>query len=134
MTTRTSSFIKSDSQYHRISKADGWGVWESAVWEMQITRKRDGELEDERRGGGEGVNGGGVSLCVCVCVCVCLRAKERAERGQRLRQKGYKQVGCVRGVRCHSLYTLKHENRGGAGPRSDHSEEEHINYVMLISH
>ena len=37
---------------------------------MQITRKRDGELEDERRGGGEGVTGGGVCVCVCVCVCV----------------------------------------------------------------
>ena len=80
MTTRTSSFIKSDSQYHRISKADGWGVWESAVWEMQITRKRDGELEDERRGGGEGVNGGGVSLCVCVCVCVSACQRESRER------------------------------------------------------
>lgn len=74
MTTRTSSFIKSDSQYHRISKQMGGGFERGGVWGMQITRKRDGELEDERRrGGGEGCEWRR---------CVCVWTKTEAERGK----------------------------------------------------
>lgn len=48
MTTRTSSFIKSDSRYHRISKQMGAGGGDA-----NNEREREMDDEKERQGGGE---------------------------------------------------------------------------------
>lgn len=93
---------------------------------MQITRKRDGELEDERgRGGGEEGE-------QRRCVCMCEPKREQRGRTRRLRYKETNKL-CICGVRCHSLYT-EAQNHSITGPCTDHNKEVHINYVMLISH
>lgn len=70
MTTRTSSFIKSDPQYHQISKQmGGWRVQAVSEGEYQAAAKgrtkerSDGEVREHREG-----QGGAAETCVCVCV------------------------------------------------------------------
>lgn len=131
MTTRTSSFIKSDSQYHRISKQMGGGFWESAVWEMQITRKRDGEVEDESRRGGGGEAWGGVNGGVCVCE----PKKEVVRKKKEAKAKGDKQALLVMLSNTASALwsTVPQQRRSSYGPQWGSSHQLcHANFTLNL--
>lgn len=104
MTTRTSSFIKSDSQLYRIGKqmGGGGGLRECRVRDVDL--KRRGFLSEAQTAVRMNTEPNRNNHLLCMC----------SSPTQFLHAEG-----------------LKHSN---TGPCTDHSEELHINYVMVISH
>lgn len=73
---------------------------------------------------------------MCLCACVSQGERERA-RTERMKTEAQaerdKQALCMWCSLSPHLY-FEARSHTSTGPCTDHSEEVHINYVMLISH